>query len=63
MPSVPRIDKLIGINFYATETAGIGGVIRESVDDFVVEEALVDGAKAEIEKAAENRVLGASLSK
>jgi tRNA pseudouridine13 synthase len=63
LPSVPRIDKLIGIDVYATETAGVGGGIRESVDDFVVEEALVDGAKAEIEKAAENRVLGASLSK
>jgi len=60
---VPRIDKLIGIDVYATETAGIGGVIRESVDDFVVEEVLVDGSKAKIEKASENRVLGASSTK
>ena len=60
---VPRIDKLIGIGVYASETAGIGGVIRESVDDFVVEELLVDGSKAEIEEAAENRVLGASNTK
>jgi len=60
---VPRIDKLLGIDVYATETTGIDGVIRESVDDFVVEEVLVDGSKAEIEKAVESRVLGASRSK
>jgi tRNA pseudouridine13 synthase len=60
---VPRIDKLIGIEVYATETKGVGGVIRESVDDFVVEEILVDGSKAEIEKSAERRVLGASSAK
>ena len=51
--SVPEIDKLLGIEVYATETAGVGGVIRESVDDFRVEEVLVDGSKAEIEKAPE----------
>jgi tRNA pseudouridine13 synthase len=60
---VPRSDTLLGIGVYATETSGIGGVIRQSVDDFVVEEVLVDGSKAEIEKAAESRVLGASRSK
>jgi tRNA pseudouridine13 synthase len=60
---VPRIDKLLSIDVYATETTGIGGVIRESVDDFVVEEVLVDGSKAEIEKSAESRVLGASPSR
>jgi len=60
---IPRIDKLLGIDVYATETAGIGGVIRESVDDFVVEEVLVDGSKAEIEKVAEHEVLGASPSR
>jgi tRNA pseudouridine13 synthase len=58
--SVPKIDKLLGIEVYATETAGVGGVIRESVDDFVVEEVLVDGSKASIEAAVETRVLGAS---
>jgi tRNA pseudouridine13 synthase len=60
---VPRIEKLLGIDVYATETHGIGGVIRQSVDDFTVEEVLVDGSKAGIEKAAESRVLGASHSK
>jgi tRNA pseudouridine13 synthase len=60
---VPKIDKLIGMDVYATKTAGVGGVIRESVDDFVVEEALVDGSIAKIEKSAENRVLRATTSK
>jgi tRNA(Glu) U13 pseudouridine synthase TruD len=59
---VPRIDRLIGIEVYATETAGVGGVIRESVDDFVVEEVLVDSSKAKIEGSAESQVLGASTS-
>jgi tRNA pseudouridine13 synthase len=57
---VPRIDKLLGIEVYATETRGIGGVIRRSVDDFAVEEVLVDSSLAKIEKRAESRVLGAS---
>jgi len=61
--SVPKIDKLLGIEVYATDAEGVGGVIRESVEDFVVEEVLVDGSKATIEKAEEHRVLGASPSK
>jgi tRNA pseudouridine13 synthase len=54
---------MLGIDVYATETSGIGGVIRQSIDDFVVEEVLVDGSKARIEKTAESWVLGASLSR
>jgi tRNA pseudouridine13 synthase len=53
----------MGIEVYATSTAGIGGVIRESVEDFVVEEVLVDGSKATIkplESHTELRVLGSS---
>jgi tRNA pseudouridine13 synthase len=60
---VPKIDKLLGMDVYATETAGVGGIIRKSAEDFLVEEVLVDGSKAEIEKAAEPRVLGASDAK
>jgi tRNA pseudouridine13 synthase len=60
---VPKIDKLLGMDVYATKTAGVGGVIRKSMEDFVVEEILVDGSKAEIRKAAETRVLGASDAK
>jgi tRNA pseudouridine13 synthase len=61
--SVPEIDRQLGIEVYATETAGVGGVIRDSVDDFAVEEVLVDGSKAQSKKAAERQVLGASMSK
>jgi len=60
---VPRIERDIGIEVYATRVAGVGGVIRQSVDDFVVEEVLVDGSKAEIapyERSVERRVLGSS---
>ena len=49
---VPRIDKLLGIDVYATDTAVIGGVIRQSVEDFAVEEVLVDGSKAKIDTSA-----------
>jgi tRNA pseudouridine13 synthase len=61
--AVPKIDKSLGIEVYATETPGIGGVIRQSVDDFAVEEVLVDGSRARIEKAGESQVLGASPSR
>lgn len=60
---VPKIDRLLGIEVYATETAGIGGVIRNSVEDFLVGEVLVDGSKAKINRVAERKVLGASTSK
>ena len=60
---VPRIEKLLGIDVYATETSGICGVIRSSVDDFVVEEVLVDGSKAKVEKSVETQVLRASSAK
>ncbi|MEM2995081.1 MAG: tRNA pseudouridine(13) synthase TruD [Candidatus Bathyarchaeia archaeon] len=45
---VSRLEKLIGLDVYATKSLGIGGVIRQFADDFVVEEILVDGSKAEI---------------
>jgi tRNA pseudouridine13 synthase len=61
--SVPEIDKLLGIEVYATETTGVGGVIRDSAEDFRVEEVLVDGSKAEIKKVTKHHVLGASPSK
>ena len=61
---VPELDKALGLEVYATETAGIGGVIRSAVDDFVVEEVLVDGSMARIEKnVATSPALGASASK
>lgn len=45
---VSKLEKSIGIEVYATHTLGIGGVIRQFPEDFLVEEALVNGSKAEI---------------
>lgn len=59
---VPRIDKSLGIEIYSTEIAGVGGSIRGSLEDFMVEEVLVDGSKAKIEKIVEHRVLGSTQS-
>ena len=50
MPVSP-LDKQLGIEVYATKSLGVGGVIREAVDDFVVEEVLVDGSKASVNGA------------
>lgn len=55
-----KVEKSIGIGVYATQTRGIGGVIRDSIPDFMVEEVLVDGSIAEIGKGIKNGVLGAS---
>src|SRR5271157_40006 len=48
---------------YATQTKGIGGNIRENIDDFIVEEILIDGSIAHVENSentAERKVLGCS---
>ncbi len=60
---VPELDKLLGIEVYATGTEGVGGVIRESVDDFVVEEVLVDGSKASLNGDVPARVLGSTIQR
>jgi tRNA pseudouridine13 synthase len=60
---VPELDKLLGIEVYATRTKGVGGVIRESINDFVVEEVLVDGSKASVNGEVPNRVLGSTLQR
>ena len=48
---VPKLERLIGIEVYATCSLGIGGIIRQFVEDFGVEEVLVDGSKAEINQS------------
>jgi tRNA pseudouridine13 synthase len=61
---VPKLDKLIGIETWATRSPGIGGVIRSNVEDFKVQEVLVDGSKAEVNPSGsyiERNVLGSSL--
>jgi tRNA pseudouridine13 synthase len=60
------LERSVGIEVYATRSAGIGGSIRLSPEDFVVEEVLVDGSKAEanrLERNTEQAVLGSSLTK
>jgi tRNA pseudouridine13 synthase len=57
---VPKVDKLIGIEVFATKSSGIDGVIRQSIEDFIVEEVLVDGSRAGINKSNVHQVLGSS---
>jgi len=43
---VPRLERELGIEVYASRSLGVGGRIRQFPEDFVVEEILVDGSKA-----------------
>jgi len=63
---VSKLEKSIGIDVYATSSLGVGGVIRQFVEDFVVEEMLVDGSKAQIsqsESYIKNALANASATK
>jgi len=63
---VPSLERSIGIEVYATSSSGIGGKIRQSAEDFVVQEILVDGSKAEVNRLGgktEQTVLGSSSVK
>jgi tRNA pseudouridine13 synthase len=60
---VPDLDKLLGMDVYATKTRGVGGRIKASVEDFVVEEVLVDGSKANINGVVPPSVLGSTLQR
>lgn len=60
---VPELEKQIGIEVYATRSPGIGGVIRRSIEDFVVEEVLVDGSRATMGQSAGLHPLGSSCVK
>jgi len=60
---VPLLDKQLGIEVYLTKSLGVGGVIREDVEDFVVEEVLVDGSKARVNATVPGRVLGSTLQR
>jgi tRNA pseudouridine13 synthase len=57
------IDKEIGIQVYLTKSMGVDGVIREEIDDFVVEEVLVDGSKAKVDGSHSNKVLGSTVKR
>jgi tRNA pseudouridine13 synthase len=58
--SAPEIERQMGIEAYATQASGVGGVIRRAVEDFVVEEVLVDGSRATAQKTAGKPPLGAT---
>ena len=53
MLQVPQLEKELGIETYATPSQGIDGKIRQLLDDFVVEELLIDGSLAEISAPVE----------
>jgi len=55
---VPTLEKQLGIETFATEALGVGGMIRQTAEDFVVEEVLVDGSKAEVEPKLSSQVAG-----
>lgn len=60
---VSKLEKSIGIEVYATRSLGIGGIIRQRAEDFVVKEVLVDGSVAERSSSVKRQALGASTSK
>ena len=59
---IHKIDKALGMEVYVTEMRGIGGVIRSTAEDFIVEEVLVDGSRAKIENS-ESHALRATSDK
>jgi tRNA pseudouridine13 synthase len=50
---VPPLEKEMGIETYLTQSLGVEGKIRQLLDDFVVEELLVDGSLAKVSAPVE----------
>lgn len=57
MLNISRIEVGVGIEVYASKTRGLGGVIRRSIEDFIVEEILLDGSKASVHLEKNRAVL------
>jgi len=55
---IPELEKTLGIEVYASQSPGIGGRLRQLPEDFVVEEILIDGSKAEISPVKGPQPLG-----
>ena len=55
---VPKLEKELGMEVYATKTLGIGGKIRQVVEDFIVEEILIDGSTAKISPGETPLIIG-----
>ena len=60
---VPEIEQQMGIETYLTKNAGVGGAIRRAMEDFIVEETLVDCSKATAQDIAAKPALGATETK
>jgi len=45
---VPDLEARLGMEAYAFHSRGVGGEIRRSYEDFIVEEVLTDGSKASV---------------
>jgi tRNA(Glu) U13 pseudouridine synthase TruD len=62
---VSKLEESLGMEIYSTNSPGIGGKIKQNVDDFIVEEILVDGSKAEVDyrKVTAKAVLGSTSTK
>ena len=50
---VPQLEHDLGMEVYATQSEGIGGKIKQELDDFVVEELLTDGSLAQVNPPTE----------
>ncbi|WP_460173588.1 tRNA pseudouridine(13) synthase TruD [Vulcanisaeta sp. JCM 14467] len=37
------LDRYVGMNYYITDCEGVGGRVKERLEDFIVEEVLIDG--------------------
>ncbi|HDI12075.1 MAG TPA: tRNA pseudouridine(13) synthase TruD, partial [Candidatus Bathyarchaeota archaeon] len=55
---VPKLEKELGMEVYATRTLGIGGKIRQAVEDFIVEEILIDSSTAKISPGEAPLIVG-----
>ena len=51
---VPQLEKELGMETYVSQSEGIGGKIRQLLDDFIVEELLIDGSLAEVSGPVED---------
>lgn len=60
---IPKLETQIGIKVYATRSEGIGGTIKRDAEDFIVEEILVDGSKATINRSPKMSPLRSSCDK
>jgi tRNA pseudouridine13 synthase len=55
---VPAIERELGIEIFWSKSRGVGGTIKTVSDDFVVEEMLVDGSRADLEPTKPSEITG-----